>query len=82
MIHKAKNLSPDQRFAIESLLGRSIEENEEIIISTTDSPSVPEWLRRFWESAQEQRLDRLTSEEINAEIAAVRKTRRERPRAE
>jgi len=28
MIHKAKDLSPDQRLAIESLLGRSIEENE------------------------------------------------------
>ncbi len=38
MIHKAKDLSPDQRLAIESLLGRSIGENEEIIIRTTDSP--------------------------------------------
>jgi hypothetical protein len=57
MIHKAKDLSPEQRLAIESLLGRSIGENEEIIIRTTDSPSAPEWLRRSWESAQEQGLD-------------------------
>lgn len=39
MIHKAKDLSPDQRLAIESLLGCSIGENEEIIIRTTHSPS-------------------------------------------
>ncbi len=45
MIHKAKELSPDQRLAIESLLGRSIGENEEIIIRSTDSPSAPEAFR-------------------------------------
>lgn len=65
MIHKAKDLSPDQRLAIESLLGRSIGENEEIIIRTADSPSAPEWLRRSWKSAQEQGLDGLSSEEID-----------------
>ena len=82
MIHKARDLSPDQRVAIESLLGRSVGENEQIIIRTTDSPSAPEWLRRSWESAQEQGLDQLSSEEIDAEIAAVRKTRGESPHAE
>jgi len=82
MIHRAKDLSPDQRLAIVSLLGRSVGENEEIIIRTTASPSAPEWLRRSWESAQEQGLDQLSSEEIDAEIAAVRRARRERPPAE
>lgn len=82
MIHKAKDLSPDQRLAIESLLGRSIGENEEIIIRTTDSSPAPEWLRRSWESAQEQGLDGLSSEEIDTEIVAVRKARRQRPHAE
>lgn len=82
MIHKAKDLSPDQRLAIESLLGRSIGENEEIIIRTADSPSAPEWLRRSWKSAQEQGLDGLSSEEIDTEIAVVRRARRERPPAE
>ena len=81
MIHKAKDLSPDQRLTIEALLGRAIGENEDIIILTTDSPSAPEWLRRSWESAQEQGLDRLSSEEIDAEIAAVRRARRERASA-
>jgi hypothetical protein len=47
MIQQAKDLSPDQRIAIESLLGVSIGENEEIVIRTTDSRSAPEWLRRI-----------------------------------
>lgn len=81
MIHKAKDLTPDQKLAIESLLGRSIGENEEIVIRTTD-PGTPGWLRRSWESAQEQSLDALSSEEIDTEIAAVRNARRERPQAE
>jgi hypothetical protein len=78
MSHKAKDLSPDQKMAIESLLGRSIAENEEISILTTTSPSAPEWLRKSWESAKQQGLDQLSMEEIDAEIAAARKARRER----
>ena len=34
MTHKAKDLSPDQKMAIESLLGRSMAKNEEISIRT------------------------------------------------
>lgn len=82
MTRKAKDLSPDQKLAIESLLGRSIAENEEITIRTTTSPSVPEWLQASWESATEQGLDRLSMEEIDAEIAAARKARRERQPSE
>jgi hypothetical protein len=78
MTRKAKDLSPDQKLAIESLLGRSIAENEEIIIRTTTSPSAPEWLQSSWESATEQGLDRLSMEEIDAEIAAARKALRKR----
>jgi hypothetical protein len=82
MIHKAKDLSPDQKMAIESLLGRAIAENEEISIRTTTLPSAPEWLQASWESAKEQGLDQLSMEEIDAEIAAARKARRERRRSE
>ena len=78
MTHKVKDLSPDQRTAIESLLGRSIAENEEISIRTTASPSAPEWLQASWESAKQPGLDQLSMEEIDAEIAAARKARRER----
>jgi hypothetical protein len=77
MTHKVKDLSPDQKMAIESLLGRSIAENEEISILTSNSPSAPEWLQSSWQSAKEQGLEQLSVEEIEAEIAAARKARRE-----
>lgn len=75
---KAKDFSPDQKMAIESLVGRSIAENEEISIRATTSPSAPEWLQASWKIAQEHGLDQLSVEEIDAEIAATRKERRER----
>jgi hypothetical protein len=68
--------------ALESLLGRSIAENEEVSIRTTTSPSAPEWLQASWESAKEQGLNHLSMEEIEAEIAAARKARRERRSSE
>jgi plasmid stability protein len=37
----------------------------------------PQWLRKSWESAKEAGLDSLSMEEIDAEIAAARKARRE-----
>jgi plasmid stability protein len=37
----------------------------------------PDWLRRSWESATRAGLDRLSIDEIDAEIAAARKARRE-----
>jgi hypothetical protein len=76
MTYKAKDLSPDQKVAIESLLGRSIAEHEEISITTSSIPSAPQWLRESWESAEQQGLDQLSPEEIDAEIAAARKARR------
>jgi hypothetical protein len=82
MTHKAKDLSPDQKIVIERLLGRSIAENEEISIRATATPSAPEWLQSSWQSAKEQGLDQLSMEEIDAEIAAARKVRRETRRSE
>ena len=38
---------------------------------------VPEWLRKSWESARQAGLDTLSMDEIDAEIAAARKARRE-----
>ncbi len=38
MIHKAKDLSPDQKLALEGLLGRAISEQEEISIRTLQPP--------------------------------------------
>jgi hypothetical protein len=78
MIHKAKDLSPDQKLAIESLLGRSVAEDEAISIRTLVTGSSPEWLQRSWESAKGQGLDRLSTEEIDQEIDAARKARSNR----
>jgi hypothetical protein len=78
MIHKAKDLSPDQKTAIERLLGRSVAENEAISIRTLASASAPEWLQQSWETAKRAGLDRLSVEEIDAEIDAARKARRNR----
>jgi hypothetical protein len=78
MIRKAKDLSPDQKAAIEGLLGRPIAENEEISIRTIMLPSPPDWLKESWESAKRQGVDQLSMEDIDAEIAAARKARRER----
>jgi len=38
MIHKAKDLSPQQKLALESLLGRAISEQEAISIRTLETP--------------------------------------------
>jgi hypothetical protein len=78
MIHKAKDLSPDQKTAIESLLGRTVAEDEAISIRTFTPASAPEWLQSSWDSAKRQELDRLSVEEIDSEIAAARKARRNR----
>jgi len=37
----------------------------------------PEWLQKSWESSRQTGLDQLSGEEIDAEIAAARKARRE-----
>jgi hypothetical protein len=76
MIHKAKDLSPDQKIAIEGLLGRSVAESESISVRALASGSEPEWLKQSWESARRFGLDRLSPEEIDAEIEAARRARR------
>ena len=76
MIHKAKDLSPEQKTAVESLLGRAVAPHEAIIIRAV--PAAPEWLQQSWESAKKQGVAELTIEEIEAEIAAARKERREK----
>lgn len=78
MIHSVKDLSPDQKMTIESLLGRPVAEEEQISVRTVPVPPTPEWLKTIQEDAKEKGLDRLTPEEIDAEIAAAGRERRER----
>jgi hypothetical protein len=83
MIHRAKDLSPNQKTAIESLLGRVVAEDEAISIRAVSSAAAPEWLQKSWETAKRLRLDQLSMEEIDAQIDAARKARRDRkPAAE
>ena len=77
MIRKAKDLSPGQRAAVEGLLGRTVAENEEISIRAVTPPTPPDWLKESWDSAQKQGVDQLSMEDIEAEIAAARRLRRD-----
>jgi plasmid stability protein len=49
---------------------------EEYIRQVLEHDLVPEWLQKSWASAKEAGLDQLSSEEIEAEIVAARKIRR------
>ena len=77
MIHNVKDLSLDQRLAIESLLGRRISEGEQVSVRTV--PASPEWLASIQQDAKKKGTDKLTMEEIDAEIAAARRERGRRP---
>ena len=46
------------------------------ILRVLDQDLAPEWLRTSWTDAGETGLDQLSPDEIDAEIAAARKTRR------
>jgi hypothetical protein len=75
MIHKAKELSSEQKLAVEGLLGRTVDADESISIRVLSSGAAPGWLQKSWESAKRLGLDGLSMEEIDAEIAAARKAR-------
>lgn len=77
MIHSVKDLSPDQRLAIESLLGRPILDGEQVSVRTV--PASPEWLTAIQKDAREKGVDKLTGEEIDGEIGTARRARRSRP---
>jgi len=50
---------------------------EEYARQVLEQDLAPEWLQKSWESARQAGLDRLSMDEIDAEIAAARKARRE-----
>jgi hypothetical protein len=77
MIHKAKELSSEQKTAIESLVGRTVAADDSISVRVISSTAAPEWLQQSWVSANQLGVDALSMEEIDAEIAAARKTRRD-----
>ena len=48
---------------------------EEYAQQVLEHDLVPEWLRKSWETSKAAGLDQLSTEEIDAEIAAARKAR-------
>ncbi len=50
---------------------------EQYALQLLENDLAPEWLRKSWESAKQSGLDRLSMDEIDAEIAAARKARHE-----
>ena len=50
---------------------------EEYARQVLEQDLVPEWLQKSWERSKEAGLDQLSMDEIDAEIAAARKARRE-----
>ena len=54
--------------------GLSTEEYERQLL---EHDLVPEWLQKSWDKARNSGLDQLSMDEIDAEIAAARKARRD-----
>jgi plasmid stability protein len=50
---------------------------EQYALQVLEQDLAPEWLRQSWASAKEAGVDQLSMDEIDAEIAAARKARRE-----
>jgi hypothetical protein len=50
---------------------------EEYVRQVLHHDLVPEWLQKSWESSRQVGLDQLSTDEIDAEIAAARNARRQ-----
>lgn len=50
---------------------------EQYALEVLELDLAPEWLRKSWATAKETGLDQLSMDEIEAEIAAARKARRD-----
>jgi plasmid stability protein len=69
---------PDEQMAALTVKARSRGLSaEEYACQTLQHDLAPEWLQKSWKTAKEAGLDRLSTEEIEAEISAARKARRE-----
>jgi plasmid stability protein len=73
------NLPEDQTAALAAKARSRGLSTEDYAREVLQHDLAPEWLRASWASSMAAGLDRLSSEEIDAEIAAARRTRRETP---
>ena len=75
------------------IMDRAVQNNDRFLVERNGEPAVlilsvsdfiktlapaPDWLEKSWDSAKREGLDKLTMEEIDAEIDAARRDRRER----
>ena len=75
------------------IMNRAVEHNERFVVDRRGEPTVvimsvkdfiqtiappPKWLEKAWSGAKKRGVDKLTLAEINAEIAAARRERRQR----
>ncbi len=73
------------------IMDRAVRNNERFIIERRGEPAVvimsvqdfirtaapaPDWLQKAWKGAKRRGLDKLTPEDINAEIAAYRREKK------
>jgi len=84
------------RTQLGQIMNRAVENNDRFLVERNGEPAVlilsvtdyvktfappPDWLEKSWDSAKRQGLDKLTTKEIDAEIAATRRDRRkQKPR--
>jgi len=81
------------RTQLGQIMNRAIENNDRFLVERNGEPAVlilsvtdyvktfappPDWLEKSWGSATRHGLDKLTTKEIDAEIAASRRERRVR----
>lgn len=81
------------RTQLGQIMNRAIENNDRFLVERNGEPAVlilsvtdyvktfappPDWLKKSWDSAKRNGLDKLTAKEIDGEIAASRRGRRTR----
>ena len=81
------------RTQLGQIMNRAVENNDRFLVERNGEPAVlilsvtdyvktfappPDWLEKSWGSAKRHGLDKLTTKEIDAEIAASRRDRRAR----
>lgn len=83
MIHKAKDLSPEQKMTIESLLGRRVLDEEAISVRAIESPGLSdqqkhelaEQLRQYFAEVDARRSSGSADEAEDILTEAIRSTR-------
>lgn len=78
------------RTQLGQIMDRAVEHQERFLVERNGEPSVlilsvddfvktvgttPDWLKKSWGSARRHGLDKLTSQQVDAEVAAARRAR-------